>query len=74
MDRLRGAPPHVLRHTEYNRACAHAQMGDEANAEMHLRNAMELGWADPDHLEGDRDFEGVRATDWFQSILAELRA
>lgn len=57
----------------YNLACSLALAGQVDEAFATLERAIELGYADPDHLESDDDLAPLRADRRFAQIVAKLR-
>ena len=66
--RLRPADPVVL----YNLACSHALLGGADLAFEVLGRAVDLGYADLAHLDGDPDLEGIRKDARFTEIRERL--
>lgn len=58
----------------YNLACSLALLERPDEALDALQRAVDLGYADPDHLEGDSDLTSLRDSGRFQEILRRLRA
>ncbi|MFM7052744.1 MAG: PDZ domain-containing protein [Planctomycetota bacterium] len=53
----------------YNHACVLAQLGRLAEAEKRLKEAVELGFRDFDHMESDEDLEPIRASRTYEAIM-----
>jgi hypothetical protein len=66
--RLRPSDPVVL----YNLACSHALLGRTDTAFEVLGRAVDLGYADLPHLDGDPDLEGIRKDIRFAEIRERL--
>ncbi len=58
----------------YNAACALARLGRTGEALDRLARAIDLGYADPDHMKADPDLAAVRDDDRFATLLAKARA
>jgi Flp pilus assembly protein TadD len=57
----------------YNLACSLALTGAHAPAIESLRQAIELGYDDPDFLSQDEDLAALRGDSRFQELLQRLR-
>ncbi|MCE2882432.1 MAG: PDZ domain-containing protein [Planctomycetaceae bacterium] len=53
----------------YNHACVLAQLGRLAEAEKRLKEAVECGFRDFDHMEADEDLEPIRASRTYEAIM-----
>ncbi len=53
----------------YNAACSYALLGDADRAIPTLREAMNRGWDDLDHIAEDSDFDPIRSDARFNSLL-----
>lgn len=53
----------------YNMACAHALSGQKEKALEALAQAVEKGFADPDHIKNDKDLDSLRGDPEFEKIL-----
>jgi serine/threonine protein kinase/Tfp pilus assembly protein PilF len=60
--------------TLYNAACLFSVMGEREKCYECLDQAVEHGFAHPQWLENDPDFESIRGEDRFKKILAELES
>lgn len=58
----------------YNLACSLALSGETSTACAALERAVELGYADADHLLADRDLASLHGSATFERIVARLRA
>jgi tetratricopeptide (TPR) repeat protein len=56
----------------YNLACSYALTGQKEKAINNLNKAVELGYADVEHLRQDRDLEVLKADPRFQNIIKRL--
>lgn len=57
----------------YNLACSLALSGREEEACAGLERAIELGWSDAEHMEGDEDLASLRGKPRFEALLARLK-
>ena len=58
----------------YNLACAYARLGDRKETLANLNKAVQLGFAEPDTMVGDRDLGSLLGSDpEFNQLLAKLR-
>lgn len=57
----------------YNAACSHARAGRAAEGLRWLERAIDAGYDDVAHLEGDDDLAAVRALDGYAPLRARLR-
>jgi len=57
----------------YNLACSYSLVEQADDAFGALSRAMELGYADVEHVEKDGDLENVRSDARYQEILARMR-
>ena len=55
----------------YNIACGYAQMHDATNAVKWLRDAINAGYDNYDHINSDSDFDPIREDGQFKQVLAE---
>ncbi len=55
----------------YNAACAHALLGQKAEAVASLRQAVEHGYLDFRHLQSDSDLDAIREEPGYLEIMAE---
>ena len=53
----------------YNHACVLAQLGRLAEAEKRLKEAVEYGFRDFEHMEADEDLEPIRASRTYEAIM-----
>ncbi|MSP91998.1 MAG: TlpA family protein disulfide reductase [Myxococcales bacterium] len=60
-------------HIAYNLGCALALGGDNTAAIAALEQALGEGFGDLDHIEGDRDLDGLRATAGYKDLLKRAR-
>ena len=58
----------------YNTACSHARAGRALDGLSWLERALDAGYDDVDHLEGDDDLADVRALDGYAPLRARLSA
>ncbi len=58
----------------YNLACARARIGRTTDATTALRRAVECGYRDFEHMEGDADLASLHGEQGYQQIVARLRA
>jgi predicted esterase len=58
----------------YNLACARARIGRTTDATTALRRAVECGYRDFAHMEGDADLASLHGEQGYQQIVARLRA
>lgn len=58
----------------YNLACSLALLGRVDEALSALGRAVELGYADADHLEADEDLGALRGDERFTALVQKLRA
>ncbi|HEY3055855.1 MAG TPA: M56 family metallopeptidase [Thermoanaerobaculia bacterium] len=56
----------------YNIACGYAQLDDAPNAVKWLRDAIDAGYDNYDHIADDSDFDPIRSDAAFKQILAEV--
>jgi thiol-disulfide isomerase/thioredoxin len=77
--KLRAAHPglnpnekNVLLHALYNEACAEALQGQVDKALAALKDCVESGWNDMDHIDKDKDFDGIRKDPKFVALHKEL--
>ena len=55
----------------YNIACGYAQLGDAPNSVKWLRDAINAGYDNYDHIDNDDDFDPIRDDAQFKQVLAE---
>ncbi|HEV8657405.1 MAG TPA: M56 family metallopeptidase [Thermoanaerobaculia bacterium] len=55
----------------YNIACGYAQLDDAPNAVKWLRDGIDAGYDNYDHIADDSDFDPIRSDPAFKQILAE---
>ena len=70
-DRIEGLPGDEVASVRYNRACAHAKLGEYEEAEGNLAGAIDAGWHNMKWAREDPDFESCRDAPWFRRLLAE---
>jgi lipopolysaccharide biosynthesis regulator YciM len=58
----------------YNLACSYALTGQKDKALTCLNKAIELGYADLDHLKKDTDLDTIKSDPRFQSIIKKMAA
>ncbi len=56
----------------YNKACAYSRMKEADRAFEFLKKAIDVGFADRDHIAADRDFDNIRDDPRFKEILDAL--
>jgi tetratricopeptide (TPR) repeat protein len=57
----------------YNLACSYALMGSKEDGLDALGRAIELGYDDLEHLENDRDLDGIRNDERFEELVKKIR-
>jgi len=62
------------RGTLYNLACGCALLGRKDEALRYLREAVEAGFVNIDHLEEDSDLDSIRAMPGFTDLMRKLKA
>lgn len=55
----------------YNIACGYAQLDDAPNAVKWLRDAINAGYDNYEHMAGDSDFDPIREDALFKQVMAE---
>ena len=63
-------PNNVL--INYNLGCAFSLMGNKAEAICSLHKAMQCGWADWKHMDGDTDLDNIRAEGEYKKLRDAL--
>ena len=53
----------------YNLACLFARQNDKGNAVVALREAINSGYSNLEHLKTDEDLKNIKDTDYFQSLI-----
>jgi len=71
-DKLLHVPQHHGSSLEYNTACAFALLEQPDETELHLRQAVELGYSNHRWLQDDPDFAQYREAPWFLDIVQQL--
>jgi len=66
----RGVSPETGAVLKYNLACYQARLGNQRTALWWLRQALEAGFSDYDHLQNDPDLESLRATAAYRELLS----
>lgn len=56
----------------YNLACCYGLLGTDSLAVVYIKRAYNAGFTDIEHIEGDPDFDGVRDSNSFISLLDSL--
>ncbi len=56
----------------YNLACSYALIGQTDNALKNLSEAVDLGYADVDHLRNDNDLAVLKSDPRFQTLVRKL--
>jgi thiol-disulfide isomerase/thioredoxin len=62
----------ILVQSLYNEACAEALEGQVDKAVAALTDAIDAGWSDMEHINKDKDFDGIRKDPKFAALLKEL--
>ena len=57
----------------YNVACGYARMGRKDEAVEWLAKAVEAGFRDAEHIEGDADLDNIREEEGYREILRKLK-
>jgi len=58
----------------YNLCCVYSLKGETAAALKQLRRALELGFDDFKHIDGDTDLDNIRKLKAFQDLIREFKA
>jgi tetratricopeptide (TPR) repeat protein len=58
---------------QYNLACSYALLGSKEDGLEALGRAIELGYDDLEHLESDRDLDGIRDDERFAELVKKIR-
>ncbi|MDQ7798377.1 MAG: hypothetical protein RDU76_05470 [Candidatus Edwardsbacteria bacterium] len=56
----------------YNLACCYSQTGNDKQAAKYLKQAVDEGFTDLDHIKADPDFDNVRNSPKFQKTLEDI--
>jgi tetratricopeptide (TPR) repeat protein len=57
----------------YNLACSYSLLGAKDDGIRSLGRAIELGYDDLEHLEGDRDLDAIRGDARFEDLVKKIR-
>jgi thiol-disulfide isomerase/thioredoxin len=69
---LNGNEKNMLAGALYNEACAEALQGQVDKAVAALKDSVESGWNNMDHIDKDKDFDGIRKDPKFVALRKEL--
>lgn len=58
---------------QYNLACSYALVGAKDEGLEALSRAIELGYDDKEHLEGDHDLDAIRDDERFSELVKKIR-